>query len=242
MKICKKASCGCLLLLLAIVASIQVKAAEQTGSIQITLKDLSSAGGTSSRDQIEIRAYQVGSMDENDQPVWNAEYEMGEWPDNGTSMVEAAEELTKKISGEPQYQGITDQNGQCLFSNVERGIYLITIPENNAYGKIQPFLVLVPYYENVNGTMTGPTYNVQAEPKASPNEINEPEKPDNPDTSNEEPNTPGAVDTLKNSTVSATNPKTGDISNIIGYAGLTAGVFLIIIVMLAEKHRKKRNV
>jgi len=237
-KTCGIAGFGCLVLLLALTGSTQAKAAEKTGSIQITLKDLSSVGGTSDRNQIEIRAYQVGTMDENDQPVWNTEYGMGEWPDNGTSMVEAAEKLEQKVTGDPKYQGKTDQNGQCLFSNVERGIYLITIPGENAYGKVQPFLVLVPYYEEVNGAMAGPVYEVQAEPKASPNEPNKPDKPKKP----HKPHTPSETPDTSETPQNVPNPKTGDDSNILVYAGLAAAMLIMIVVIVTGKYRKKRNV
>ncbi len=77
MKTCGKVGFGCLMLILAATGSMQAKAAEKTGSIQIHLKDLSSTGKTSDQNQIEIHAYQVGTMDEDDQPIWNTEYGMG---------------------------------------------------------------------------------------------------------------------------------------------------------------------
>ncbi len=240
MKTCGKVGFGCLMLILAATGSMQAKAAEKTGSIQIHLKDLSSTGKTSDRNQIEIHAYQVGTMDEDDQPIWNTEYGMGEWPDNGTSMVEAAEKLEQKVTGDPKYQGKTDQDGQCLFSNVERGIYLITVSGDNAYGKVQPFLVLVPYYEDVNGAMTGPVYAVQAEPKASPNEPskpNKPNKPHKPHKTTDTPSTPETPDTTQN----VTNPKTGDDTNILVYVGLAAAMTLMIIVIVTGKYRKKKD-
>ncbi len=60
----------------------------------------------------------------------------------------------------------TDENGQCLFENLEIGVYLL-YPKNTAeYENISPLLIAIPTFDEVEGQMQ---YDVTVYPKHTPN-------------------------------------------------------------------------
>lgn len=77
-----------------------------------------------------------------------------------------AEKLTGYIRKHPEIRPVkterTDENGSCTFSYLEPGIYLLVQEDGfDTYGKIQNFLVRVPYQEN-----DGWEYGIQTVTKA----------------------------------------------------------------------------
>lgn len=60
----------------------------------------------------------------------------------------------------------TDENGQCLFENLEVGIYLLYPLDTAEYENISPLLIAIPTFDEVEGQMQ---YNVTVYPKHSPN-------------------------------------------------------------------------
>ena len=176
------------MLLLAVfmmaLVSLPARASEggegnSSGSVRIHLKDLESAG--SERSGVEFGLWRVGDVDEYGTPkIWE-QYGIGEYPQDSASMQEAADKLEGMAADrQADLSGVTDQNGEVLFDRVAQGVYLICAAEGNPYGEISPFLVQLPYWEEVGGQMTGPIYQVEAEPKASPYPPEEPdtEEPD----------------------------------------------------------------
>lgn len=139
------------------------------GTVHIRLKDFKSPGSV--RAGVEVQLYQVGTVDENHRPAFAEEYAIGEYPQTGGALDAAAKTLAAGLKGEPAYRKQTDEEGTAYFEAVEQGIYLVHIPEKNPYGAVEPFLFQLPYFEEVNGQMEGPVYQVEAVPKAVPNPV-----------------------------------------------------------------------
>jgi hypothetical protein len=146
-------------------------AATQTGSIEISLKDLDSP--VSVRNGIELQLYKVGTVDDYDHPWFDDQYGKDEYPQTSEELDAAAREIAQEVKSTPDETQTTDKDGTATFSGLEKGIYLIKVPEGNAYGSVTPFLVQLPYYQEVDGQMEGPIYQVSAQPKAEAGEVPE---------------------------------------------------------------------
>lgn len=142
-------------------------AAAGTGEIRVQLKDLQTQ--LSEREGVPVEGYQVGTVDAFGKPILEERYGIGDYPQDSASLDQAAEKIAGMLEGEPLLEGKTDQGGTVAFS-VEEGVYLIRVKGEAGYGTVKPFLINLPYYEEVNGELRGPLYEVEAEPKASPSE------------------------------------------------------------------------
>lgn len=60
----------------------------------------------------------------------------------------------------------TDENGQCIFENLEVGVYLLYPLDTAEYENISPLLIAIPTFDEVEGQMQ---YDVTVYPKHSPN-------------------------------------------------------------------------
>lgn len=217
-------ACSLAALLISLTGTYQVQAVqpgeEQTGTIEVSLKDMKSE--SSSRDKVEVNLYKVGAVDAHGRPVFDETYEIDAYPQDTVSMDKAVQSLCKKVSKAPELSGMTDSEGIITFSGVEQGIYLVRIPEENPYGEVAPFLLHLPYYEEVNGVMEGPVYEVKIEPKASLNEPEEPEKPGG----GKKPSDSSSGGTSVSEATAAPAVKTGDTAPISMYIGLIAAALL----------------
>lgn len=163
------------LVLLLILAGIPAEAAanqSEKGSIRIVLKDLQNEN--SRREDLEMRIWKVGSVDENGIPIFDAVYGISQYPEEASAVEQTADRLAGLVKGEPYGKAYADKSGVALFTNVERGIYLVTVPEKNDYGKINPFLLHLPYWDETKESFV---YAAEAEPKASPPDSGTSEKP-----------------------------------------------------------------
>lgn len=193
----------------------------EPGSIRIILKDLEAEG--SALEGVEFGLWKVGTVDENGRPQIEERYGIGDYPQDSQSLDEAAKKISDALwaaSKGPDRTETTDQGGCLLFDQVEPGVYLLRAGEDNPYGEISPFLVQLPYWEEIEGQMEGPVYEVEAEPKASPHPVES------------ETTDPGK-----------TAAKTGDETSTAGYLlVLTAAVLaLITIAVLKRKELKKEK-
>ena len=143
-----------------------------SGRINIQLKDL--PGDWDEKAGVVFTLYQVGKMSDDGKAELDAKYDMS-LPSDAQGLQKIAKKLTAKEGKELIEKKTTDKNGCLSFENVKNGIYLLVPSHMEAYGSIDPFIVTLPMYEEVNNTIQGPTYMLQIEPKASPNE--EPIKP-----------------------------------------------------------------
>ena len=167
-----------------------------SGRINIQLKDL--PGDWDEKAGVVFTLYQVGKMSDDGKAELDAKYDMS-LPSDAQGLQKIAKKLTAKEGKELIEKKTTDKNGCLSFENVKNGIYLLVPSHMEAYGSIDPFIVTLPMYEEVNNAIQGPTYMLQIEPKASPNEepikpvppvdpddpevpdVEEPEKPVEPD-------------------------------------------------------------
>lgn len=60
----------------------------------------------------------------------------------------------------------TDENGQCIFENLEVGVYLLYPKDTAEYENISPLLIAIPTFDEVEGQMQ---YDVTVYPKHNPN-------------------------------------------------------------------------
>lgn len=60
----------------------------------------------------------------------------------------------------------TDENGQCLFKDLEVGVYLLYPKDTAEYENISPLLIAVPTFDEASGQMQ---YDITVYPKHSPN-------------------------------------------------------------------------
>lgn len=163
---CVAAAVLCVSGVLALAEARQVSAAEQQGKVIITLKEMEAEN--SAREGVEFYLWKVGTASESEAPQFDEKWGISEYPRDSASLDEAAEQISDQIEETPERTGKTDGSGQLVFEDLEQGIYLIQVAEDNPYGKISPFLIWLPYWEEVDGELSDPLYEVTAEPKASP--------------------------------------------------------------------------
>ena len=171
-----KGAVGVLIVCITVFAmSTPVFAAQ--GKIRIELEEFKQAD--SERANVLVDLYQVGTVDEYGIPKFDENFYMENYPQDGAALDQAEEKLANLVD-EKIMSGKTDDQGVLCF-DVEQGVYLICVHGEESYGKVSPFLVNLPYYENVNGEMQGPIHDVNVKPKASPiEESNTSEKSENP--------------------------------------------------------------
>ena len=121
-----------------------------------------------------------------------------------------------------------------------------------SYGTIDPFIVTLPMYEEIANVIQGPSYYLQVEPKASPNEAEKPNLPVDPEHPNKpitpeppdiptQPNKPGTststTDKKEEPKKETTSTQTGDTTHkdlyILFIMLSTLGMFI-----LYNKHKR----
>lgn len=172
----------CSILVIFVLTLTSIKAAG--GTIEINLKDLPQA--EEEKANVAFTLYKVGTMSDDGRAKLYEKYDMS-LPHTAEGLQKAAKELTRKAGKENVGKKVTDGNGYLSFRALENGIYLLVPSNTEEYGTIDPFLVTLPMYEELNDGIQGPSYYLHIEPKASPNK--EPEKP-NPPIDPDEPDHP----------------------------------------------------
>lgn len=194
---------------------IPIYAAE--GTITIELKELE----TNKKDVV-FELYHVGKVDEKGAPVIDPIYGNYDSFEKAEEVETLVKELCGKVKKEPEYRGKTNNNGALMFSQLEEGVYLVIAKEMKNYGEIQPFLVMLPYYQEVHGKIEGPLYQIRIEPKASKTETEEPSKPNDPKDPED---------------ITHTN----DSSGIERYMYMMAGSGMLCILIIFISIRRKGN-
>lgn len=211
---------------LDIQAAQEVYDNNRNGSITIQLTDL----GTN-RSGVSLSCYQVGLPEVNtgDSITFRLD---GDFTDAGVDLEELVQPEKHRVTADtlcaylksheelkPLQTGETDEQGQCRFADLAQGMYLI-VQENgfDTYGKIQTFLVSVPYVE---GQVL--TYDVKTNTKG--------EKPPALETPPSEINPPGTMSPSE-------TPQTGDNTNLVG-CFIVLGISIIGVVFIVFISRKK---
>ncbi len=229
----------------------RVRAAEPAGEIHLSLRDLKASGSV--REGVQVSLYQVGTVSEHGEPEFYARYQLGEYPQSAEGLDRAAEQLAEslKTPGREEgalAEGVTDAAGELRFQNLKRGIYLVEIKKENPYGCVKPFLINLPYYEEVGGELEGPVYQVRTEPKASPHP--EPGKPDHGDDDDDDdddddggnsgetsPGTDGG-----SSPNGLSSPRTGDQTEMVRWIlGALAGASGLTAIVVIWRKRRRRS-
>ena len=142
------------------------------GTIDIHLKDFPNA----EKAGVTFTLYKVGSMSDDGKAALYEKYDM-HLPDTAEGLQKVAKELTQKTDKETIGKRTTDEKGYLSFTNIENGIYLLVPSDMESYGTIDPFIVTLPMYEEIANVIQGPSYYLQVEPKALPNEAEKPHPP-----------------------------------------------------------------
>lgn len=212
---------------IGLLAAGSLPAAAKSGEIRVQLKELGAEN--SSREGVEVELYPVGRVDAFGKPSFDPAYGMGDYPQNSQELDAAAGALSGLVTGAPGQSGKTDGKGRIAFS-VEEGVYLIRVKGEERYGTVKPFLINLPYYEEVNGELRGPLYEVEAEPKAAPPEAVVTPKP----TETPKPTVPP-----KPTGTPGGGAETGEDSGIAWYSALAA---LALLGSGAAWYRRRRHV
>ena len=176
-------------------------------------------------------------------------------PDTAEELQKVAKELTQKTDKETIGKRTTDEKGYLSFTNIENGIYLLVPSDMESYGTIDPFIVTLPMYEEIANVIQGPSYYLQVEPKALPNEAEKPKPPVDPEHPNKpitpehpeqpdiptQPNKPGTststTDKKEEPKKETTSTQTGDATHkdlyILFIMLYTLGMFI-----LYNKHKR----
>lgn len=216
-----------IILVLILGCNLTVCAKSTAGILHVELQDLKTS--KSDRKDIEVLIYKVGTVSDEGVPKLNVGDVPEEYPKDGDLLEKTAEKLAGIVKGEPAVRGKTDENGHVEFEGIELGVYLVIVPENNAYGKVTPFLVPIPYCPEVDGVVQEPQFIVTAEPKASPEK--------EPSKENEKPEKPDTVPS-PNPEKNGGKAKTDDEANIEGLLLMAAGS--LGCMMLIIDYRRKR--
>lgn len=173
-------------------------------------------------------------------------------PDTAEELQKVAKELTQKTDKETIGKRTTDEKGYLSFTNIENGIYLLVPSDMESYGTIDPFIVTLPMYEEIANVIQGPSYYLQVEPKASPNEAEKPNLPVDPEHPNKpitpehpdiptQPNKPGTststTDKKEEPKKETTSTQTGDTTHKDLYI-LIHHAFHSWLFILYNKHKR----
>lgn len=175
-KIIKAILKSCMIVVLSAITIVPARA-NSTGTITIQLPDVSTE-----MNNVEFYLYKIGNVSDDLQQFSLVEElketnvdlkayfsmttsEQKKVCDTLMNAVESA-----KLSGSI---AASNEQGTVVFSQIEQGCYLVVQKSQANYGKVQSFLITVPYSDNGNEL----SYDVVTAPKA------EPEKPKDPNTS-----------------------------------------------------------
>lgn len=132
---------------------------------------------------------------------------------NASDLEEAATKLTDVVGKDTV--GKTDINGRLPFKDLEIGVYLLQVVNENKYDEVTPLLISIPTWSDSKGDMM---YDVKVVPKHTP----KPEKPNKPETPR------GTPQTDLNSPV------------VLYFGGAILLGIIMVIVNLIFKNVKKR--
>lgn len=207
--------------------------------IEVQLEDLRSP--YSDWKGVALALYDVGDVTEYGEVTIDPVYGISEYPQTAEASQKAVAQIEKKLTTDPLMSMKTDADGKLVFSGIDRGVYLIRAEESSQYGFITSSLVHLPYYEIIDDINKGPFFHIKINPKASlpgkptvPLETTTPKPagtPDIPGYSGDD--VPGS----HLSTEKKDGAKTGDESQITGFAVLL-GMSAVVVCIVIRRKRK----
>lgn len=161
--------CALLVFILSFFQTIKVSVlANSEGCVTIELKEIDE-DKDSHIYNIGFHLYRVGSIDSYGNPRIDDKYEVDKYPSKAEDSEVACSKILERLSDKELISGKTDMTGHLTFSSIKTGVYLIVADEINDYGQIQPSLIHLPYYTNVDGSQQGPFYDLKILPKSMGN-------------------------------------------------------------------------
>lgn len=134
------------------------------GSVRVEFQDLECSN--SSREDLPVVLCRIGKNDAEGRPVFESESLAVNDPEDVEEISDVAKKAMNMLNRLQAYETKTDTYGVAVFEDLEEGIYLVIVPDENQYGMVDPFLVTIPYYEETKEGKDGPRYDVIAAPKA----------------------------------------------------------------------------
>ncbi|MFV0364079.1 MAG: hypothetical protein ACK5LL_13500 [Suipraeoptans sp.] len=216
--------------LLLCVQTTSIASDALEGSIYIHLKSL---GENSKRAGVGFAIYQVGELEDGITPVFYDEYGIEEYPQTAEDVEETIAKLLGELVEEtPVTVGKTDEDGGLGFVGVKEGVYLIVPEFKKEYGRVQPFIIHMPYFEEKEDGKLSTSYDVEVTPKAEvipPDEVPEEE-------------IPPIVTPPKEGAPSMNPIKTGDSYNLYIYIIIAAMSIFAILIILFKRRERRRSI
>lgn len=150
--------------LLSLLGSVSLTFAsnDAKGDIRIALTNL----GTSVSG-VTFKLYRVGTV-ESGVPKLDTQYGYSFYPETGEALDNLAKDLSTKVTAAESYVGVVDAQGKLEITGIADGVYLVQAQGTDTYGKISPFMLNLPYMDDISHVLT---WVADIEPKASPNSV-----------------------------------------------------------------------
>lgn len=150
--------------LLSLLGSVSLTFAsnDAKGDIRIALTNL----GTSVSG-VTFKLYRVGTV-ESGVPKLDTQYGYSFYPETGEALDNLAKDLSTKVTAVESYVGVVDAQGKLEIAGIADGVYLVQAQGTDTYGKISPFMLNLPYMDDISHALT---WVADIEPKASPNSV-----------------------------------------------------------------------
>ena len=150
--------------LLSLLGSVSLTFAsnDAKGDIRIALTNL----GTSVSG-VTFKLYRVGTV-ESGVPKLDTQYGYSFYPETGEALDNLAKDLSTKVTAAESYVGVVDAQGKLEITGIADGVYLVQSQGTDTYGKISPFMLNLPYMDDISHVLT---WVADIEPKASPNSV-----------------------------------------------------------------------
>lgn len=150
--------------LLSLLGSVSLTFAsdDAKGDIRIALTNL----GTSVSG-VTFKLYRVGTV-ESGVPKLDTQYGYSFYPETGEALDNLAKDLSTKVTAVESYVGVVDAQGKLEIAGIADGVYLVQAQGTDTYGKISPFVLNLPYMDDISHALT---WVADIEPKASPNSV-----------------------------------------------------------------------
>ena len=150
--------------LLSLLGSVSLTFAsnDAKGDIRIALTNL----GTSVSG-VTFKLYRVGTV-ESGVPKLDTQYGYSFYPETGEALDNLSKDLSTKVTAVESYVGVVDAQGKLEIAGIADGVYLVQAMGTDTYGKISPFMLNLPYMDDISHALT---WVADIEPKASPNSV-----------------------------------------------------------------------
>lgn len=149
---------------------------EETGSIKITLDDVEKG----SKENVPFAIYKVAELNNGLLELvgnYNKEIHIDLNTITTANDLEKVSVILSKVNETAIQNKSTQADGTLIFDNLKVGAYLIVATDTSNYDDISPYIISIPTFNEVDGTMA---YDIESKPKHTP----KPELPPTGDNNN----------------------------------------------------------